>query len=276
MFQILIINITNIHSIKNKLFTNSDNDNNNLLIIWKQLGFYFGELNPNYINIISYIFICLSFTTLNLCYNEISFYDLKIVKKYEENIEKNNIWYNPYLILHICRIMGIIWLYIYQNFLSFGIFLWLFFSFLYLHISTNDFWTKFALIPSINISFICISVSRINDILNISNEESIKIKYFHFALGEYDYDYLRYFFIIIFYFFANYFLQVLNIFNKKIISSAIKYREEEEEKNEKNKIKNNINIINLLIKIFLANIDKITLVSLYIVIFPTINFPISY
>ena len=166
--------------------------------------------------------------------------------------------------------MGIIWLYIYQNFLSFGIFLWLFFSFLYLHISTNDFWTKFALIPSINVSFICISISRINDILNISNEESIKIKYFHFALGEYDYDYLRYFFIIIFYFFANYFLHVLNIFNKKIISSAIKYREEEE--NEKNKTKNNINIIKLLIKIFLANIDKITLVSLYIVIFPTINF----
>jgi hypothetical protein len=166
--------------------------------------------------------------------------------------------------------MGIIWLYIYQNFLSFGIFIWLFFSFLYLHISTNDFWTKFALIPSINISFICISVSRINDILNISNEESTKIKYFHFALGEYDYDYLRYFFIIIFYFFANYFLHVLNIFNKKIISSAIKYREEEE--NEKNKTKNNINIIKLLIKIFLANIDKITLVSLYIVIFPTINF----
>ena len=324
--QILLINISNIYSISNKCFTEEKKEaNNNILIIWKQFGFYFGELNSTYINIFSYFFISLSFVTFNLCINAISLHELRIAKKDEENncekdFEKNNlinkfinIWSNPYFILHICRIMGIIWLFIYRNFYSLGIFIWLFFSFLYIHISTNDFWTKFILIPCICISFISIHITRINNVFNKSDEEIVNKKYFQFALGEYNYDYIRYIFIILFYFFVTDFLHVLNVFNKKIISSnsILTYKEHKENRNNNNnkleenfkileekikynndsllfdkkennydiliKDKNNnnnfdeINLKNVISKFFFQNIDKLTLISIFIVISNTIN-----
>ena len=328
IIQILIINFSNSFTILNKYFLDYENYNNDLLNIWEQFGFYFSYYNPEdkssniFINIISYFFICLSIVTFNLCLNAISLHELRIAKpgednekkiKYAKNFFKKillDLWHNPNIILHICRIMAIIWIYFFRNFYSLLIMVWLFFSFLYLHITTNSFWTKFVLIPSIFISLFSIHISRIKGVLD-DYDEVKTAKYFHFALGKYDYDYLRYIFMIIFFFFANHFLYVLNNYYKDYIiipqddlkdSNDINNSQSNEsdininldnlgkdELNLEDKIKNiddfeiksnddakeeeykMITIKNYLIKLFFCNINKITLISLYIVISNSIN-----
>ena len=53
----------------------------------------------------------------------------KILDKFYDKLAQ--IWSSPYFILHICRILAIIWLYYFRNFYSIGVFIWLFFSFLF-------------------------------------------------------------------------------------------------------------------------------------------------
>ena len=241
ILEILVINITNFYSIAQKYFLNSNNQKNNFLIIWSQLGFYFNykenKLNLIPENLLGYSFSCLTTVTFSLCIKAVSKHELLIAKKKEdknENDEKDekrniiNIFFdnlgilftNPYFILHICRLMAIYWLYIYRNFYSLGIFIWLFFSFLYLHIGSNEFWTIFVLIPSIFISLSSIHISRINGVYE-DLDKTQQLKYFHIAIGKYDNDYLRYIFVICFYFFTTYFLHTLNEYNKKILKTPI-------------------------------------------------------
>ena len=235
IIEILIINFTNFYSIYHKNFLKK-NEENNILIIWKQLGFLFiyykeNELKFNVGNWFGYFFSSLSIVTFSFSSKALSRHELQIAKKDKKSKEKEDkdktitffdkfalLLVNPYFILHICRILAIIWLYIFRNFYSLGIFVWLYFSFLYLHITSNDFWTKILLIPSIFVSLFSIHISRIEG--SFENFEEIKKeKYFHFALGKYDNDYLRYFFIILFYFFANYFLYTLSEFKETILSA---------------------------------------------------------
>ena len=237
IIEVLIINITNFYTIYYNNFFNKNEENNNL-IIWKQLGFLFiyykeNELEFNFGNWLGYFFSCLTIVTFSFSSKSLSRHELQIAKKDEKPKEKEEkdktisffdrfalLWINPYFILHICRILAIIWLYIFRNFYSLGIFIWLYFSFLYLHITSNDFWTKILLIPFIFVSLFSIHISRIEGSFENFDEKK-KEKYFHFALGKYDYDYLRYFFIILFYFFANYFLYTLSVFKNKILSSPL-------------------------------------------------------
>ena len=259
ILEILLINVTNIYSIALKYFL-SDKD---FLLIWRQIGFYFAYDESKKLNLSSfeilleYPFRCLSVVTFSLCIKAVSKHELQIAKKNddknenEENKDKKGIldkfydklakiWSSPFFILHICRILAIIWLYYFRNFYSIGVFIWLFFSFLYLHIGTNRVWTTFVLIPCMAISLFCIHISKIdgifeflkreekkkngneneNEEIDIEKEKIIK-KYFHFALSKYNYDYLGYIFLIIFYFFANYLLHTLNEFNKSILKSPV-------------------------------------------------------
>ena len=350
ILEILIINFTNFYSIAYKFFLETD-DNTNFIIIFRQLGFYFIYYKENenelYLNWLGYSFSCLSLTTYSLCSKAISKHELQIAKKKGDKDEEDktkqkkfiNIFYdklaviflNPYYIMHVCRIMAIIWIYSFRNFYSLGIFIWLFFSFVYLHITSNEFWSKFVLIPCISISLFSIHISRIDGVFEFDKLE-IKIKYLHFALGKYNYDYLRYIFSIFFYFFSNYFIYTLNEFKNEIIKKApLPHFEQKnivdnlkEKKNEEKKInlqeedidynKNNekifvseMNLIdestidkqivfnkdlenikedeelkeeelnkvtlnNIILKNFFCNIDKITLIGMYLAAFNEINF----
>ena len=282
IFEVIFINILNFYSIAHKyLISNDDNDD---LTIWYQLGFYFIDYKNRKLEIFlnnwfGYFFSCLSLVTFRLCSKAISKHELQIAKKNEESNEDNvkkgilNIIYdqlavimlNPYFILHICRIMAIIWICIFRNFYSLGIFVWLFFSFLYLHISNNKFWVKFVLIPSVIITFFSIHISRIEGIFMMSDKIE-KEKYFHFAIGKYyDYDdYLRYIFGIFFYFFTTYFLFTLNEFDKKVLSVPLpkfepkniidnQNQEEEKENNKEKTLSFQINKININ---YFENIDN--------------------
>ena len=224
--------------------------------------------------------------------------------------------------------MAIIWIYIFRNFYSLGIFVWLFFSFVYLHITSNDFWTKYLLIPSLIISLFSIHISRIKGVFENLDEEE---KYFVFALGKYEYDYFRYILGIFFYFFSTYFIYTLNEYRKVIIhlSPLPKFKEKnivnnlinneernislqeinitptpntdnifytpmnlevgptienkivfnkdleniniDEDENLKEEDLSKITLSNIIKKNFFENIDKITLISIYLVISKDIN-----
>ena len=234
--EIILINLTNFYSIAHKFF--SPENENKFLSIWHQLGFYYAyyrenELTEIFHDWIGYFFSCLSIVTFSLCLKAISQHELQIAEKEDESSDEQNekknffqkvydtlaeVLLNPYYILHICRIMAIFWIYIFRNFYSLGIFLWLFLSFIYLHISANKVLAKFVMIPSILISFFSIHISRIKGNFEDFDEIS-KIKYYHFALGKFNYDYLRYSFGIFFYFFTTYFLFVLNEYEKERIKN---------------------------------------------------------
>ena len=248
IIYILIINITNFYNISHTYFLK----NKDFPVIWKQIGFYIafynkGENNLDYENFLGYFFSCLYIVILSFNIKSITKQELKIANvnskdnlKKEENKYLFNKLYdklalicvNPYIFLHICRIMAIIWLYLCRSFYSLGIFIWLYFSFIIVHISSTDFWTKIFLIPFISVSLFSIHISRIEGSFEISDEKK-REKYFHFALGKYNNDYFKYIFCLLFYFFANYYLYVLNEFKKQIII----YKENKE--NNVIEIKNN-------------------------------------
>lgn len=247
IIEVLLINFINIYSIAQKYFLSDDD----FLLIWRQIGFYIADDKSQFfeLTMLEYPFRCLSIVTFSLCIKAVSKHELQIAKKNDDKNEKEEnkdkkgifdkfydklvqIWSSPYFVLHICRILAIFWISFFRNFYSLGVFIWLFFSFLYLHVGTNRIWTTFVLIPSMAISLFFFHISKIEGIFeflekdeNEKDETKIKektkiiIEYFHFGISKYNYDYQGYILLIIFYFFANYLLHTLNEFNKSILKS---------------------------------------------------------
>ena len=108
---------------------------------------------------------------------------------------------SPAFIIQFSRIMSIIWIYFYRNFYSLGIFITLFFSFLFISTKNNKYLTIFLLTPMIFISLCCFHFSNINGFFE-EYEEVKRIKYLHFGLGKYEYSFLEYFAGNIFYIFT--------------------------------------------------------------------------
>ena len=250
---------------------------------------------------------------------------------------------NPSNILHVCRISAILWLYYYQNFYSIGVIIWLFFSFLYIRVTSNKFVTIIFLAPMVFVCLFCYHLANIDGF--IENKENQKI-FRNFALGKFSHKNVEYILCNIFYFLITIF--IYTIFNEKIVKKkekkddekiepknilkkniiqkteeeenkeeniidnlGEKYIEDEKEENniniEKEKEKdndkeddkleelasklnnlveennneveeetieelyNNLTIINIIIKAVFLNIDKITLISLYVVAVYSIN-----
>ena len=250
---------------------------------------------------------------------------------------------NPSNILHVCRISAILWLYYYQNFYSIGVIIWLFFSFLYIRVTSNKFVTIIFLAPMVFVCLFCYHLANIDGF--IENKENQKI-FRNFALGKFSHKNVEYILCNIFYFLITIF--IYTIFNEKIVKKkekkddekiepknilkkniiqkteeeenkeeniidnlGEKYIEDEKEENniniEKEKEKdndkeddkleelasklnnlieennneveeetieelyNNLTIINIIIKAVFLNIDKITLIALYVVAVYSIN-----
>ena len=112
---------------------------------------------------------------------------------------------SPAFIIQFCRIMSIAWMYFYRNFYSLGIFITLFFSFLFINTKSNKYLTIFLLAPMIFISLACFHFSNINGYFE-NYEEVERIKYLHFGLGKYEYSFLEYYLGNIFYIFTMFLL----------------------------------------------------------------------
>ena len=105
---------------------------------------------------------------------------------------------NRTLMFQISRIFSILWIYIYRNFYSINIYIYLFFSFLYINTKSNKYLSVFLLTPTLLLSLGVFHLSNIDGYLENKKGEE-KVKYLHFALGKYDYPKLEYLFGHVFY-----------------------------------------------------------------------------
>ena len=199
------------------------------------------------------------------------------------------------IIIHLIRFLSIIWIYKLHNFYSIGIFLFLFFSFIFNDIENNMYTIVLLSIPITIISFSCLHISNIDGYFEDLNDNQ-KEKYSLFGL-EKDEENLKYFLIGLYYLFT---ILLLNSFtdyhsstkvkinlphNKILLSEVENIIEISENKipllmsdNEKkdtnniNQNKNeNINLFDVILKFIYQNIDKITLVAMYFISMHTIN-----
>ena len=167
----------------------------------------------------------------------------------EDNKEEKNIcetiklkiklfFTSPNFILHICRIFGILYLYYFRNFFAFIVFIWLFFTFIYLHVNSNKNFTYIAL-AFLYVSYILFHVSNIDGLF----EEEEKV-YYHFSIYKINDRikyYLHYLCLNLFIFFNILFIFSIN--NRESIPKKLEIKDKKIEEQEK-KIGLNENLIN--------------------------------
>ena len=119
---------------------------------------------------------------------------------------------SPSFILHICRIFGIAYLYFFRNFFAIFVFIWLFFSFLYLHALSNKLNT-YIIICFIFVSFILFHVANIDGFLE--TEQKV---YYHLSLNKINerLKYYAYYFCLNLYLFFN-ILFIFSTYNLELI-----------------------------------------------------------
>ena len=95
---------------------------------------------------------------------------------------------SPYFILHFCRIGVIFWLYVYRNYPSVGLLIWLFFSFLVLNIKKMKYLTFIVKWPCLLYTIWTIHISNIKGILlqDAIEDDEKRIKYEHIGLRKWE------------------------------------------------------------------------------------------
>ena len=255
-FHLLIINISNIYSIAYKYFDPNKADRNFAYKNWPKFGFYFAyydnnDYNTLYIDWTGYLLACLTYVLFSFIIKELvpTNYKMKKTKSNEEiedEVEQRNcfvetfnkflkICSGPYFILHLVRIFAIIWIYYYRNFYSIGIFLWIFFSFIYLDPAPIKILTIYILMPMIFISLASFHISRMLYSYFSSLDNKLKIKYLHFCLGIYDYDEIKFFLSNIFFYLMICFIYSFNKNDNINISERKEQNEDKKLKGEDDK-----------------------------------------
>ena len=232
-----------------------------------------------------------------------------IVINYIKEIIKNIYLFitSPAFIIQFSRVMSIFWMYFYRNFYSLGIFITVFFSFLFLDTAKNKYLTIFLLTPMVFISLVCFHISNIIGFFEYFETEEDKVRYMHFGLGKYEYSFLEYYAGNIFYIFIMFLIysffnspkkeeeknkninlvveeekkektSLLNInnsnkdsINKIKITFVSDEGEKKVEKKEEKKAIQDLSLLNVILKYFFYNIDKITLIVMYLVAVKSIN-----
>ena len=238
--HLLFINIKNIYSLCDNFFNerNESLKDDTVANILNKFGFYSSyyeedDYSTAFVDWTGYLFGCISFVFFVFVIKDISndnFENLKKIKedekdkkkkedKNEENNEeltKNsfsklidniiNFCTGQLFILHVMRILTILWLYYIRSFFSLFIFIWLLFSFLYLDSMPIKLLCMLILLPTVNITILFIGGSRIFYSHFNDYDDITKIKYLNFSLGNYDYDLIIFYAINIFYIIIVYFI----------------------------------------------------------------------
>ena len=199
---------------------------------------------------------------------------------------------SPYFILHFCRIGIIFWLYIYRNYPSIGLLIWLFFSFLVLNIKKMKYLTFIVKWPCLLYTIWTIHISNIKGFLlqdSLEDDEK-RIKSEHIGLRkweQYNEQYITYpFNQQIEYGFMNIVVIFAALFAKALLNykdSEVKHKPQIENvdpllkeiiiddgKKEEEK-KKEVSLGNIILKLIIVNIDKITLVVMYVLSIYTVN-----
>ena len=263
--QIFLINLFNIKSIRDSLNTNKESEFKPTINFWTQLGINqaFDEkmkIEKILEEFSGYFFAIASLLMLIFSSNKITVDRMrkaienslnnKDIDEEEEENEENffikllirirEYFLSPNFILHICRISAILWLIMYQNFYSIGIIIWLFFSFLYIHIKSNKYVTIIFLAPMVIICLFCYHISNIDGFCEGFEENQI---YSRFGLAKFNHKIIEYILCNIFYFLITLFIYA--IFIREERKERQKFKEEqnkklEQEMNNIEKTDNNI------------------------------------
>jgi len=205
-------------------------------------------------------------------------------KQIEESTIKKIIQYlknylsSPSFVLHFTRFGIITWIYFYRNYPSFFLLIWLSITFLFIKTSKNLFITKYIAFPSLYYTILIMHYSNIQNVYIVPSDPKEKIKKEHFGFIKFEYDqrieYSCLFLVLLLTYLFTYSL-VRHIEEKKIIK---KYKDKNLNDNmNENLIENKnksdfISMKNILLKFILANIDKLTLASMYFVANQFVNF----
>ena len=205
MIQIFLINLLNTYHFIDKLALHTKG-NGTKYSAFTQIGInvmpHTIESEGIIIGWISYLFTIIAMISLSSSNNNITFYKIFNLKENqsqeqeESNENKSNNCFikmlikikkyfsSPDFILHICRIFAIGYLYFFRNFFAIIVFLWLFFSFLFLHIYLNRTPTIFVIIALL-FSLICLHISNIDGLFEEGGKISI-FDVYHFCLSKYE------------------------------------------------------------------------------------------
>ena len=295
-----------------------------------------------YISLLQFIYACLSYAfcvaiivMMTSCKKIINDYKnlvnpKKIKELYElnninnndidDNLDKNNkiensLLYKIYIfllhffthcdfIIHLIRVLSIIWIYYFRNYFSIGIFINLFFSFVINNMKTIRIIIIFLLIPITMGLFSCLHICNINGYFeNLKEDEKEKYILYGFEKSEDNYKYILvggYYLCIIL--FLNSFIDYsssikvqINLPHSKILLTEAEIEDvgelsenklpllkdenkkddimKETDKNIKKKNNENeeIKILDVILKFMYQNIDKIILVGMYFISTHTIN-----
>ena len=88
-----------------------------------------------------------------------------------------NFFTNPEFILFFFRLLSLLWIYLLRNFFSLGIFVFIFFSFIFDDLNKIHFLVIFILIPIDFLTIGCLHVSNINGISENLNDDEFFIKW---------------------------------------------------------------------------------------------------
>ena len=269
--QILLINVFNINSIRNSYIDEDAEERPYPRIVnfWTQLGinqaFHFDmdmskitkEFCGYFFAVSSLLIYVYSFKKLTKekminAYQNKSEDDLDEEEEELKNcfvkcIEKViDYFLSPGFIQHLCRISAILWLYNYQNFYSIGVIIWIFFSFLFVHITLNRYVTIIFLSPMVIACLFCYHLSNIDGLFQDIKEED-KLIYKRFGLAKFGHKVIEYILCNIFYFLVNSFTYTIFIrIEKKKLKEKHKIEKEKKLKLEVEKeidISNNENNI---------------------------------
>ena len=235
IMQILLINLLNVYHFIDLLKSKTvENENDpRFYSAFTQMGInfieYTTENNKIFKHLISYFFAIITMLSLSSSINNISIDRLNNIREnrpQQEDLLENKsdnffitilikikeYFSSPDFILHICRIFGIGYLYFFRNFFGIIIYIWLFFSFLFLHIYSNK-KLSFLAILSLLCSLICLHISNIDGLFENQNQKIFGIfDMYHFCLSKYHNKYEYYFYYLcsnLFYFFLNIFIYTL-------------------------------------------------------------------
>ena len=332
--QLILINIFNIHSFQEKfLKVNIIMKDDNIHVkkvysIFTMIGInysYYHDILSFLYELLSYltnIFSIVIFTNIQILYSRKNQLNEKKEEKLSNKIEEEQkstcnkiksalktFFTNMEFLWIIFRILSLIWIIQLKNFLSLGVFGFVFFSFLFENTKFIFNLFIFLLIPINLISLCCLHICNINGVSEDLSQNNEKIYN--------DFSYIKDDSNLYYILFGIYFIFIiifLSIYNKKIseikfpnenaiiinpddnINKVINDEQEEplinnndevnkdieikkddesnknkEVKNKKIPESNDLKFLDVLLKWFYSNVDKITLVAMYFISMHTIN-----
>jgi hypothetical protein len=191
--------------------------------------------------------------------------------------------FSPFFILHFCRLATIYWVYRYNNFPAIGLLIWLFYSFLIIKSESMKYITFIIAWPCLWYSYNTFMISNITDFIDIPAEGNDKIIWSQYCLENLNSPFLDFLIIQIT-------IVIFSIFTRTNMKNRVtlSYMERKSKgdlgenllfiqngeyinENKIHEVHSEITFRELIVKLLITNIDKITVVVMYFLAIQKVN-----